>query len=996
MTRLAISLLGPTQFVLDGAPIASFPYDKVRALLARLVAEPDRAQRRESLAGLLWPEQDERAARHSLSQAVWSLRRALAADGDVPILLVTRDAIGLSPEAGVQVDVAELDALLGAVDAHPHVTGVICRQCAGRLAAATRLYRGPFLEDLSLPDSAEFAEWTLVRREQIAARVARALNSLAAYHQARGEHDRAAEAGGRLVRLDPYDEGTRRRLMQALAAAGQRSAALAQYEECRQLLADELGVEPDDATASLYQQIRDDSRPSFAGMDPARRPPSGLPLDVTPFVGREAELRRIAALLDEPACRLVTLVGPGGIGKTRLAVRAAAAAGGAFRDGVRFIALAGVAEPGLLPVVIADALDIRLARAPSPAEQVAGALREREVLLVLDNVEQLVAGVTFLADLLDRAPDVQLIVTSRERLDLRGEWVVEVGGLELPGPEIPAARSSAVQLFAHSARRVWPDFELGPETLEDVVRVCRLTGAMPLGIELAAAWLPTLSCAEIAVEIERSLDFLAAATRDAPERHRSIRVVFDRSWERLTDDERRVFSRLAVFRGGVSRAAAEAVGGGSLPVLSALVAKSLARRDASGRFEVHELLRQYAAARLAERPAEAEDTRDRHCAWFCDLLARRRAELSGTGQQRALEEIGSDHENVRAAWAWAIERRRVADILKAVHGYWLYAEVTGRYLETQEILGQVIEVLSAEPHGAAGGRHERELALGATLIRYGSIHERLGDYAAGERAIDAGIAVLRPLGEPFDLGLALNFNAMFAHARREYRQQHDLLMESIEQFVAAGDRWGQGYSLNDLGLATLMLGDPGEARGLQERALAIFTEIGDRRGAGFVLHNLGVAALALGELDEARRRLCEALAIRRGLRHSWGIATTLTTLGAVDLAAGRAGTAGECLREALRQAVVAQSLPAALGASVELAAVWMASGEHGLDRAARVLALARGHPALDAATRDRVDRLLSELGPPLDTTPVVHDWVTQPVAEQVRVMLGDEAELALA
>lgn len=994
MTRLVISLLGPTQFVLDGTPIASFPYDKVRALLARVAAEPERVQRRESLAGLLWPEQDERAARHSLSQAVWSLRRALADDGDSSILLVTRDAIGLSPEAGVQADVAELEATLDAVDAHPHATGVICRQCAGRLAAASRLYRGPFLEDLSLPDSAEFAEWALVRREQIAARVARGLDSLAAYHQARGEHDRAAEAAGRLVRIDPYDEGARRRLMQALAAAGQRAAALAQYDECRQLLADELGVEPDDETTSLYQQIRDDARPALAGSRPGRRLPSGLPLDVTPFVGREAELRRIAALLDEPDCRLVTLVGPGGIGKTRLAVRAAAA-GGAFRDGVRFIALAGVAEPGLLPVTIADALGIRLARAPSPAEQVAGALREREILLVLDNVEQLLAGVTFLAELLDRAPDVQLIATSRERLGLRGEWVVEVGGLELPGPEVSAARSSAVQLFAHSARRVRPDFEVGPDTLEDVVRVCRLTGAMPLGIELAAAWLPTLSCAEIAVEIERSLDFLAAETRDAPERHRSIRVVFDRSWERLTDDEQRVFSRLAVFRGGVSRDAAEAIAGGSLPVLSALVAKSLARRDASGRFEVHELLRQYAAARLAERPADEEETRDRHCAWFCDLLARRRTELSGAGQQRVLEEIGSDHENVRATWARAIERRRVADILKAVHGYWLYAEVTGRYLETQEILGQVIAMLSAEPHGAAGGRRERELALGAALIRYGSIHERLGDYAAGERAVDAGIAALRPLGEPFDLGLALNFNAMFALSRREYERARELLLESIEQFVAAGDRWGQGYSLNDLGLATLMLGDPGEARGLQERALAIFTEIGDRRGAGFALHNLGVTALALGELDEARRRLCEALAMRRELRHAWGVATTLTTLGAVELAADRAGAAGEYLREALRQAVVAQSLPAALGASVELAAVWM-TGEHDRDRAARVLALAQAHPALDAATRDRVDRLLSELGPRPDTTPVAHDWVTQPVAEQVRVMLGDEAELALA
>lgn len=992
MTRLTISLLGPTQFVLDDTPIASFPYDKVRALLARVAAEPGRPQRRESLAGLLWPEQDERAARHSLSQAVWSLRRVLADDGDTPLLRVTRDAVGLNPEAGVQVDVAELDALLDVVDGHPHPAGTICRQCAGRLAAAARLYRGPFLDDLSLPDSAEFAEWSLGRREQIRQRVARALNQLASYHQSRGEHDRAADAARQLLLLDPWDEGAHRRLMAALAAGGQRAAALAQYEHCRQILADELGVEPGDETTRLYQRIRDE--PSAQAVA-ATRPAADLPLDVTPFVGRETELRRIAALLDDPACRLVTLIGPGGIGKTRLAVRAAAAAGGTFRDGVRFIPLAGIVESPLLPTAIADALDIRLTRSPSPAQQVVSYLRDREMLLVLDNVEQLLGGVTVLSDLLDRAPGVQLIVTSRERIGLRGEWVVEVGGLELPGPETPAARSSAVQLFVHSARRVWPNFALEPGTLDDVVRICRLTGGMPLGIELAAAWLPALSCAEIAVEIERSLDFLAATTHDVPERHRSIRVLFDRTWERLTDEERAVFRRLAVFHGGFTRAAAGAVAGGSLPLLAALVARSLVRRDAGGSYEVHELLRQYAADRLAERPAEADEVRDRHCAWFCDLLARKQVELSGRDQQRALEEVGSDHENVRAAWSWAIERRRLGDILKAVHGYWLYAEVTGRYLETQEILGRVIAMLDATPDDAEPEQRQRDVVRGATLIRYGSIHVRLGDYAGGERTIDAGIAALRSLDVPVELGLALNFKAMFAQTRQEYHQARDLLQESLELFSVAGDRWGQGYSLNDLGMATLMLGDPGTARQLQRQALEVFGEIGDWRGAAFALHNLGATALAIGDLDEARRRLQEALEIRRRLHHYWGIATTLTLLATVEHAAGRSSEARERLREALRQSVAAQSPPAALGAAIELAALWLAGGER--DRAARVLALARAHPAIDAGVRARIDRLLDELGAEVhDERLLPPDWATQPVIQQVRVLLGAEPELVPA
>lgn len=994
MPRLVISLLGPGQFRLDDAPVAAFPYDKVRALLARVAADAGHPQRREALAALLWPEQDERAARHSLSQAIWSLRRTLADDSASTLLLVTRDTVGLNPAADIAVDTVAVEALLDAVNAHQHPTGVLCRQCAGRIASVARHYRGPFLADLSVPDSAEFEDWAQARRERIAALVTRAFGQLVAYYQSRGEHSHAAEIAQRLIQIDPCDESAHRQLMVALAAGGKRAAALTQYEHCRRALADELGIEPDEETTRLYERIRD--KPTALPISDPHRTVSSLPLDVTPFIGRDSELQQIATLIDDPSCRHITLVGPGGIGKTRLAIRAAEQSASAFRDGAHFVALASVEAAAHIPTSIADALDLHLTRAPSPAEQVIRHLREREALLVLDNVEQLLPDVTFLADILSRAPDIQLIVTTRERLHLRGEWVVELDGLALPDRVASAAQSSAVQLFAHSARRVWPAFELDSATLADVIRICRLTGGMPLGIELAAAWLPTLSCAEIASEIERSLDFLSSPTRVIPERHRSIRVVFDRSWERLSAAEQQVFARLAIFHGGIPRAAAEAVAGGSLPLLAALVAKSLLRRDPAGRYYVHELLRQYAADRVAEQPDAAEEARDRHCAWFCDLLLRAEADLSGAGQQIALESIGNESENIRAAWLWAIERRRVSDILKAIHGYWLYAEVTGRYLEAQEIFGQVIAMLAAELDNPGADRREWELAYGATLIRHGSLYVRLGDYATGKRTIDAGIEVLEPLNDPFNLGLAFNFKAMFAQEGQDYEQASALLRESIAHFIAAGDRWGQGYSLNDQGTAALMLGNADEARRLHHQALTIFAEIGDRRGSGFALHNLGVVALATGDLGEARTRLSEALLIRRGLRHTWGVAVTLALLGRVLSAASQPDAARDHLREALALAIDARSIPVALGAAIEIAALHLSGGEceRDRDRAARTLMLARSHPALDTVARARADGLLAGLNTDSPAPPLAPDWTMQPVAEQVRILLGDAVALA--
>src|SRR3712207_1580304 len=339
----------------------------------------------------------------------------------------------------------------------------------------------------------------------------------------------------------------------------------------------------------------------------AARPvsPAPLPPQPTTFVGREAEVAALTRLLAEPDCRLVTIVGPGGIGKTRLALQVAARAAPAYADGVAFAPLQDVPTAELLVGALAEAVGCPLSGRDEPQDQLLAYLRDRELLLLLDNAEHLLDGAEFVGELLAAAPRLQLLVTSREALNLQEEWRYPLAGLEVPavGQGRGVEACSAVALFVERARRVRRDFALEAER-EGVVRICRLVGGLPLALELAAAWARTLPCAAIAEEIAGNLALLATSARNVPERHRSVRAAFDQSWQHLSWEERAVYARLAVFHGGFRRAAAERVAGATLPVLATLLDKSLVRYEADGRYHLHELLGEYAAEQLAASPGE--------------------------------------------------------------------------------------------------------------------------------------------------------------------------------------------------------------------------------------------------------------------------------------------------------------------------------------------------------------------------------------------------------
>ncbi len=948
MNRLAISLLGPFRVTLDGKPVTQFEADTARALLAYLVVHAGTTQRRETLTGLLWPEQPEPVALGNLRQALKRLRSAIGdRDADPPFLHVTRKTIQFNPTSDYWLDVAAFSDAIAASQGHRHRRPEACRSCMRRLAEAVEVYRGDFLAGFSLP-SAPFEEWLVVQRERLHRQALEALGHLAAYHERRGEWEQVGGYTRRQVELEPWRESAHRGLMRALALSGERTAALAQYEVCRRTLAEELGVEPEEETTALYQQIRDGAELDALSFIP----PRNLPTFLTPFVGREAVLAEIEERLGDPDCRLLTLVGPGGSGKTRLAVEAGAAQVAAFEHGVFFVRLAPLGSVEAIVPTVAQALGFSFytgeggARQVEPRRQLLDYVRQKSLLLIMDNFEHLLDGVDLVTDVLKTAPDVSILATSRARLNVQGEQLFPVAGMDFPDEEIleEATQYSAVKLFLTSARRAQPGFELTADNLMDVIRICHLVQGMPLGILLAAAWIQMLSPAEITAQIGQSLDFLETDLRDVPERQRSMRAVFDHSWCTLTEREREVFQDLSVFRGGFTREAAQEVSGASLRELMVLVHKSLLHRTPTGRYELHELLRQYATEKLDQSLAASEMVHDRHSTYYAAALQAWGADLKGPRQQTALVEMETDSENVRSAWNWAVERGQVEWLDQAIDGLCRLYGWPGYNEEGEAACRMAASKLASEKLTATVSGDG--LRVWAKILAWqGFFNQRLGWTELASQLLRQSLALLEEL-ESADQEPVLNssqdtrperafvlrqmghivFDSDREGAKRLYRQ-------SLALYQTLGDRWGTARVLGDLGWIALRSGVYDEAKQLHEESLAIGQSLGDQGG---ILRSLGaliVIALYQGRLEESERLARESLAISQETGNRVGIAYRLGGLGEVLLWLGKFAEAHSRIEESVAIFNDLGFRSGLVGSNLELGFTKMHLGRYGQARA---------------------------------------------------------------
>ncbi|MFN8494393.1 MAG: tetratricopeptide repeat protein [Caldilineaceae bacterium] len=766
-----------------------------------------------------------------------------------------------------------------------------------------------------------------------------------------------------------------------------------------------------------------------AAVPPAPQPsvattPPPLPVPPALFIGRDVELGEVSRLLAQPACRLLTLVGPGGVGKTRLALAVAAKQQGLFAHGIVFVALAALTAPEFIVPTIVNALGFALAGPVEPQKQLLNYLRDKQMLLVLDNLEHLLAGVGLLTDLLAHCASLKLLVTSRERLNLQPEWVFDLQGLPMPpiGATLAAASScqaqveeeierySAVALFVKNARRMQAGFALAEENQAAVAQICRLVDGMPLGIELAAAWVHVLSCVEIAAEIQRNLDFLAVARRDVPARQRSLRATFAYSWELLSPPEKRVLRQISVFRGGFTREAAKQVAGATLPLLAALVDKSLLRQTEPGRYDLHELVRQYLREQL-EQTGESEATQQRHWAYCLGLAEARpegaRSPTPMTDQAVWLNQLEREHDNLRAALTWSLAQQESEATLRlccALQPFW---EVRGHITEGRRWLAQALAqseqapvALRAKTLQAAGHlafeQHdiraaekwlEAGLALRSALVDQAEVAVIL--YTLGRVAwrqdmpsrahilYDEALALYRAQGNRSGIARVLNGLGLLAMNQNDLENAVTFLEESVALDQALGNQNELARSLFDLGLTTVRMED-GAPRAIAyfEASVARCRELGYPKIAAYAINNLAMLVLHQGDAPRAMRLASESLALCRAAEDRLGISYALVNLGHSAVEQGDLALAGQSFREGL---AILEPLDSQ-GATESMA--WLFEGCTRVvspSDAVRLAALAatlrkRYHFTLPPTARTYLERILATLRTQLDEATFAAAW----------------------
>jgi predicted ATPase/DNA-binding SARP family transcriptional activator len=934
---LEVRLLGGFRVSVDDQPVpdAVWRQKRAAAVVKLLALEPAHRLHREQLADALWPELDPEAAANNLRVALHHARQGLRAAGAEADLFLLRDgdAVVLGPPERVRVDVEEFDAALKDAWRSPD-------------PAATEAALAAWHGDL-LPGDL-YDDWAEGRRTALRASYLTLLRRLAGLHEERAEPERAIAALQRLLAAEPLDEDAHAALIRLFAQTGQTAAAVAQYDHLAALLARELGAEPQAATRELLAAIRAGRTPAPPAAAPAPPPtarPHGLPAPVDELIGRERELAELRRLL--ATTRLLTLTGPGGVGKTRLALAAAHAVAAAFPDGALFADLSPLDEPEQVLPALARAVGARETAGQPLRDALVDHLAPLRLLLAIDNMEHVASAAPLVADLLAACPGLTALITSRGRLKLHGEQEYPVEPLAVPdappprhGPGTPAlaaaspASAPAIALFVRRAQEARPDFALTGENAGDVFAICRRLDGLPLALELAAARVRLLPPAALLARLDQPLAVLTGGPRDAPARHHTLRATIAWSHDLLTPEEQDLFARLSVFAGGWTLEAAEWVAGGAtLDLLASLVDQSLVRQTANGdgaaRFGMLATIRAYARERL-EFGGEMEAAERRHASYFLTLAETAAPHLDGPRQGAWLDRLDAEHDNLRAALTTLHELDETEDALRLAAALWRFWWQRGYLSEgrswLEDALADAVDAppavradahdgagALAEAHGdlpAAALHHEAALQLRRTLgdrrgearalADFAIVADRMGDPARAAALLEDALAIARDVDDRPRIAACLA-NLGFAHLdRSDHPRAAAAFRESLELFRDLGDQRNLSYVLGGLGNLAFVAGDYAGAVALQEESLRVLRALGDRQGIAHAVADLGHAVQRQGDLDRAGELFHEALRRFGELGDRGGGAFALTHLGRLARLRGDPERAEALLREGLQ------------------------------------------------------------------------------------------------
>jgi predicted ATPase/DNA-binding SARP family transcriptional activator len=883
---LVVTLFGPSEVWVDGSPLPRLRSRKGHWLLALLTLRHGCDVERAWLAGMLWPDNPEPQALASLRKSLNDLRGALGREAD-RLCSPTPHSLRLEL-AGAAADVVTFDA-------------AIARGDGPSLEQAVALYRGPLLEGCA-------EEWAFQERQVREQAYLGALETLAAQAMACGDAAAAERHLRRAVAVDPLRESAQRALMQTLAAGGNYAAAAQTYRELRLRLHHDLNAEPDPETTALFSELRAEARnraartlhtgtrpPAPGRTLPSAPPRHHLPQPLTHLVGREKELREIKACL--ATARLVTLTGPGGVGKTRLAIQVAGELAEDYQDGICFVDLGALVDPALVLQAVASELGLREESGRPLTAILHDFLCAKQLLLVLDNFEQVLAAGPRVAELVAAAPRLKVLVTSRAVLRLRGEHRFPVPPLALPDPKrLPRlellSHFPAVALFIQRAVAASPEFAVTDRNARAIAEICNRLDGLPLAIELAAARIRLLPPQAMLGRFERRLPLLTGGARDLPARQQTLQATMDWSYDLLSEAERRLLRRLSLFAGGFTLEAAEAICPGEaveadevLDLLGQLVDKSLVlveEGEGEARYRLLETIRQYGAEKLRES-GEGSDLRTRHRDWFLHLVERAELAMKGPDQREWLDRLETEHDNLRAALTWSLENGEAPACLRLGGSLGRFWAVRGYLAEGRERLAQVLALARA--------RHaEREpecSALWAKALRMAGVLARgQGDYGAARAFFEESLSIQRELDDKLGIAVSLNSLGSVTHAQGNYEAARSFYEESLSIRRGLGDGQGIADSLNNLGLVAQNQGDYEAARSLYEQSLAIKRELRDEGGIAALLNNLAEAAWYQGDYTSSRSLLEKSVPIWQRLGYKHGLAHSLNGLGNVAFGQG--------------------------------------------------------------------------------------------------------------
>jgi predicted ATPase len=891
----------------DGTEFEEIVHQPKRlALLVYLeVAEPRGFHRRDSLLSLFWPELSEKRARNALNKTLHFLRSHLGAD-----VLLSRGTVDVGLDPGsVWCDAVTFEEALE----------------GGRFAEAIELYEGPFLDGFHVSEAAEFEHWVDRQREHLELRYAAALEELAVRAAQREDWTASVELWRKLVDLDSSNSRAVIGLMEGLESSGERAAALQEAERLTKVLREEFEAEPDIEVEAFADRLRQAPR----ALPPRHEEvPNHLPWQPTSLVGRERETVRLRQMIEDSTVRLITVTGPGGAGKTRLAIHVAGEVLERFPDGVFFVNFGTLRDAGLVGVTIARTIGITPAPSADIVDSLRANLKRRRCLLVLDGFETVQPAADLIADLLEETDNLKVIVTSRAVLQLRGERVFPVPPLRVPDPEpVPGVADlhgyGAISLFIQRAQAADPDFELTDENRRAVAGICAGLDGLPLAIELAAARVRLLEPSMILSRLGQGFELLRGGPRDLPERQQTLRRTFDWSYDLLGEPQRRLFRHLCVFVGGCSLEAVRKVcypenedEGTVLDDLSSLVDNSLVRQvpifEDEPRFEMLDTIREYGRRLLADG-GELADLQRRHANYFLELAERAEPGLAGKRQAVWLDRLEPEFANVQAVLDWALEWGEIELAVRLGSALWWFMWLRGHFTEMRWRLDQALarrSLLTASlqanlmiARGAiasVNGEHEQAMALyqealGVERERLGVRQvsqvlrsmafalSRRGEYKRATELLDESLALSRDMESPIEVTAALRGLAKMALHLRDYERAEQLYNEALDSSRAHGDRSGVVWALHGLGEVARHRGEFDGAAALLEEGLRICREIDSKPGTAYLRLASAHVARYQGDLGEARRRYQEALRLLYELGNRRRVAICLFGLAALDV-----------------------------------------------------------------------------------------------------------------